>query len=47
MKQNETKQKERYEAPVVLDISPVTVNVSGEGSPTDPLNETDATDPEG
>ena len=28
MKQTETKQKERYEAPAVLDISPVTVNVA-------------------
>lgn len=39
MKQNETKQKERYEAPAVLDISPVTVNVSGGESPTEPLDE--------
>ena len=43
MKQNETKQKERYEAPAVLDISPVTVNViAGESN-----GEPDATDSEG
>jgi len=45
MKQTETKQKERYEAPAVLDISPVTVNVAvgGTGGPNDP-NDFDATE---
>ena len=33
MKQIETKQKELYEAPAVLDISPVTVNGSAGTSP--------------
>lgn len=33
MKQIETKQKERYEPPAVLDISPVTVNGSAGTSP--------------
>lgn len=39
MKQNETKQKELYEAPAVLDINPVTINVAAgttpEGEPQD------------
>lgn len=38
MKQNETKQKELYEAPAVLDINPVTINVAAGGvsGPNDP-----------
>ena len=33
MKQNETKQIELYEAPAVLDIRPVTINVAEGTSP--------------
>jgi len=44
MKQNETKQKECYEAPAVLDISPVTVNVIAGESQTETPDEVENPD---
>jgi len=42
MKQNETEQKELYEAPVVLDITPVTINVVAGESNSEPENPDDS-----
>lgn len=43
MKQIETKPKEPYEAPVVLDIPPVTINVAegleSNGEPENPIDD--------